>query len=117
MEEEVKAEEKKNGNGWKEVKGGDIFLFGKAGDFLDGELVDVRSEVGENKSVMYDLQSGGKLWSVWGCTVLDGKMHRIMKGEFVRIVFLGEKPSEKRKGRNYKDFQVFVKEHENEGDA
>jgi len=103
--------------GWNEVKGGDVFFFEKVGDSIEGKLVDVRSEIGENKSMMYDLQAGEKLWSLWGSTVLDGKMHRVKKGDFVKIVFLGEKPSEKRKGRMYKDFQVFVKEPENLGDV
>ncbi len=103
---------------WSEIKGGGkVFFFEKEGDALEGKLVDVRSGVGENNSTMYDLQGTHELWSVWGSTVLDGKMKRVNIGESVRIVFLGEKQSEKRKGRTYKDFQVFVKEPENEANG
>ena len=96
-------------DGFKEVKGGEVAEFLKAGDFVEGELVDVRTGVGEYNSAMYDLQTGNKLVSVWGSTVLDGRMRRVKKGDFVRIVFKGIVPKTK-EHREYKNFDVGVRE-------
>ena len=112
MEEKNKSE-----SNWNEVKGGEVFSFDKEGDSFEGKLADVRSNIGENNSMMYDLESAGKLHSIWGATVLDGKMRRVKIGDFVKIVFLGEKPSVKRKGRTYKDYQVFIRESKEESQA
>ncbi len=119
----MEENETENGmEGYKEVRGGDVVVFEKDGDRAEGELVDVRPNVGMHNSTMYDLQSGGKLLSIWGSTVLDGKMRRVRKadpgrkGDWVVIVFKGIVPKTK-EHNEYKDFQVFVKEPENKGDV
>lgn len=116
----MKKTEQTSLEGFKEIKGGEIVSFEKEGDFTEGELVDVRTDVGRHNSTMYDLQNGDKLLSVWGSTVLDGKMKRVSKrtpdraGEWVKIVFHGEKTN--KEGTKYKDFAVGVKEPSQEDD-
>ena len=100
---------------WTEVKGGVMFSFDSEGDSLEGELIDVRTEQGKYKSTFDDIKRGNDLLSVFGSTVLDGRMKRVKIGEFVKIVFKGVQAN--KEGNNYKDYQVFVKEPENEGDA
>jgi len=95
--------------GFDEVKEGEVAEFLKPGDFVEGELVDVRKDIGKNKSMMYDLQIGTRVVSVWGSTVLDGRMRRVKKGDFVRIVFKGIVP-ETSDHREYKNFDVGVRE-------
>jgi hypothetical protein len=96
-------------DGFKEVKGGETIEFVKDGDGVEGELVDVRTNVGKNNSMMYDLEVGGKLVSVWGSTVLDVRMRRVKKGDFVRIVFRGLVPATK-EHREYKNFDVGIRD-------
>ena len=79
------------------------------GDTIEGKLVEVKQDVGVNKSNIYLIQTDGAEApiGVWGSTVLDGKFSNIPVGNWVRIVFTGTKES-KQKGRQpYKTFDVF----------
>lgn len=109
---EVEAKEEE----WKEIKGGNIFNFEKEGEALEGKLVDVRTDQGKFKSVVYDIEKAdNELISLFGSTVLDGRMKRVKIGDSVKIVFKGTVKS--KTGREYADFQVFVKEPENKDDV
>ena len=63
------------------------------GDFIEGILLKSEKEVGENKSMLYHLESEDGLKAVWGSVVLDQRMAFINIGSKIRITFkgLGEK--------------------------
>lgn len=75
---------------------------------ITGKLVGVKSNVGENESMLYTLQTDNGNIGVWGSTVLDTKFAGIQNGSMVKIEPLGKQKSEKT-GRTYNDFRVFVK--------
>ena len=93
---------------WTEAKAGEVFKFEKEGDTLIGKLQFKRTDVGKNKSNMYDIQTEDKLVSVWGTQVLDDKIRLVPIGSEVKIEYLGKKPAEN-SDREYHDFQVFWK--------
>jgi hypothetical protein len=96
---------------WTEIKGGNIFNFEKENETLEGKLVDVRADQGKYKSVVYDIEKAdGELVSLFGATVLDGRMKRVKIGDYVKILFKGTVKS--KTGREYADFQVFTRESE-----
>ena len=74
-------------------------------DAVVGIYLSSQSEVGSNKSMVYNLeQPNGKIISVWGSTVLDSKFKLVKFGDDIRIIYLGKvKPD---KGREYKDFKI-----------
>lgn len=79
---------------------------------VEGTLINVRTEVGPNKSMMYELrQEDGTKVSVWGSTGLDNVMSEIETGKKIKIVFEGMKPA-KRPGQTFKSFKVYVDERE-----
>lgn len=76
---------------------------------VEGEYLGKKDNVGENNSKIYNLRlADGNTVGVWGSTVLDGKMTNVAIGQKIKIMFLGSKPSPNRKGKNYKDFSVYV---------
>lgn len=98
---------------YKEVKPGQT----PAWDFemnkeFEGTLTKVRTEVGPNKSMLYefDLDNGEKA-SVWGSAGLDNTMSEVQTGTKVKIVFEGLKTNENT-GREFKAFRVYVDERE-----
>ena len=100
---------------WKKVESSPVFAFEKKGDELIGLLVSTEADVGPNNSKLYTVeQKGGKKWGVWGSTVLDTRLKNVMVGEEVKIVYLGLKKSDKRKGAEYKDFEVYHRMPEDE---
>lgn len=106
------VEQKTLKGSWKEIKGGNLVNFDKASEFIEGKLVDVRTGQGKFESIVYDIEkNNGELVSVFGSTVLDGRMKRVSIGQFVKIQFNGV--VESRDGRKYNDFSVFVKEQGN----
>lgn len=93
---------------WQEVEStiGDTWDY-KVDKEVTGVLVEKRSEVGPNLSMMYTLEQPDHTQiGVWGSNVLDGKMKAVEIGEEVRIVYKGMAKSEKTK-RSYHDFTVF----------
>ncbi len=73
------------------------------GDSVAGRLVQIQREAGQNKSMLYSVELEDKSISlVWGSIVLDNKMSAIVKGNNIKIIYLGMKPGE----REYKDYKV-----------
>lgn len=102
---------------WKKVEFGESWNPEKAGDSIEGLLVDIESGVGPNESILYTLEVKGQGdISIWGSTVLDTRLKRTKIGEEVKVVYLGKKKSKKRKGATYKDYDVFHREPESSDD-
>jgi hypothetical protein len=99
---------------WKKVEVGNTWdvRTAKAGDEIVGLFVNKQEDVGENHSKLYTLETDKGNVSVWGTSVLDIRLANVKIGEEVKIVYLGSVPSEKRKGKNYHNFDVFHREVE-----
>lgn len=98
-------------NGWLKVEMGDTWKPEKEGDEVIGLYLGKEENVGENGSNLYSLESQDhQNISVWGSTVLDIRMKNVKVGEEVKIVFKGLKDSPNRKGKQYKDFEVYHRE-------
>lgn len=99
-------------NDWKKVEVGDNWNYKELGEGADiiGLYVGKDEHIGENDSTVYRIETDGVTISVWGSTVLDARMTQVKIGNEVRIVYKGSKPSEKRKGKTYHDFEVFQRE-------
>jgi len=84
------------------------WIYEKDGDSIEGVLINVESDVGVNKSMIYSLEtSPGVFVSVWGSVILDQRMTLVKVGQKVRITFKGL--SEKKAGKNpAKIFKVEV---------
>src|SRR3990167_9165592 len=94
---------------WKKVEMGDTWNFEKEPEMI-GLFIGKEENVGENNSNLYTFEVDQKNVSVWGSTVLDTRMKNVKVGEEVKIVFLGLKDSPNRKGKQYKNFDVFHRE-------
>lgn len=79
----------------------------KVNDCVKGELTS-KVPKKDDKSAYYLLEKDGEITLVWGSTVLDRKFESVPLGSKVAIQYLGEKPSEKRRGKMYKDFRVGI---------
>ncbi len=77
----------------------------KKDDAIEGKLLRIDEEVGENKSKLYTLETEDSVRGVWGSTVLDEKMKIFEVGDYVKIVFLGKKKGNR--AEEYKDFDVY----------
>jgi hypothetical protein len=98
---------------WKKVELGNSWDYkaAKKGDEVIGVFLNKEENVGENNSNVYNLESAtGELISVWGSTVLDIRLKNVKLGEEVKIVYLGQLESEKRKGKFYHNFDVYHRE-------
>lgn len=79
-----------------------------ANDFIEGILVRTQEDVGENKSMLYGLETPEGVRSIWGSAVLDERMAFVKVGDKVKITFKGL-AKEKKSGRNpAKIFKVEV---------
>lgn len=78
------------------------------GDNIEGVLVDVKKDLGENNSTLYQLETTpGTFVGVWGSTILDQRMSLISVGAKIRITYKGL--GEKKGGKNApKIFKVEV---------
>lgn len=83
----------------------------EVGEEISGIYLGVETEVGENKSNLYNIEvvedDKTKQLGIWGCRVLEGKMLAVKVGQQVKIKFNGMVKPEK--GREYKSFEVFTK--------
>ena len=77
----------------------------KKDDEIEGKLLRVEEEVGENKSMFYILETEDSVRGVWGSTVLDEKMKIFEVGDYIKIVFLGKKKGNR--AEEYKDFDCY----------
>ena len=76
-----------------------------------GLLVEIRADIGENHSTVYELvQKNGETLQVWGSTTIDGKLNSSDIGKFVKMEYLGMVIG--KSGRQYKDIDVSVWEAE-----
>jgi len=103
-----------NWNNYKEVGTGNVDYFWpdrdkplEVGDCIEGMLTQKTSRA-EEHSASYVLETNEGIALVWGSTVLDRKLQDIALGSKIAIEYLGDKASEKRKGKKYKDFKVGV---------
>lgn len=99
-------------NDWKKIEVGNTWAYkdlGKDAEF-EGLYIGKEENVGENHSTVYSFEVKGDTISVWGSTLLDIRLKNIKQGEEVKIVYLGEEPSEKRKGKTYHNFEVYHRE-------
>ncbi len=72
-----------------------------------GLLVEIRTDVGENNSTIYELvQKDGASLQVWGSATIDGKLRSSDIGRFVKMKYLGM--AKGKSGRTYKDIDVAV---------
>lgn len=78
---------------------------------IEGKLVEVKSNVGANGSMLYVIETKDGKVSLWGSTVLDNKFDSIKRGSMVRIEPQGLVKS-KTGNREYHDYKVFFKEPE-----
>lgn len=62
----------------------------EANQELEGIFVKYESEVGTNKSMLYNMDVKGKPISVWGSAILDTKMVAVKPGDLIKIIYLGK---------------------------
>ena len=93
------------GNAWKPEKDG---------DFVEGLLTRVETNVGPNSSMMYHIEQlkDNEPISVWGSTVLDIRMGEVKVGQQVKITYKGEAKTGGRGGHKPKIFKVEYKDPE-----
>ena len=96
---------------WKKIEIGNSWNFEEAPELV-GLYTGKEENLGENNSTLYtfEISDNNEVVSVWGSTVLDGRMKSIKVGEEVKIVYKGKKDSLKRKGKFFHDFEVFHRE-------
>jgi len=81
----------------------------EVGDEITGIYKDKKEDVGPNNVIIYEIETDEGLIAVWGSSVLDTRMKNIENGTMVKIVYLGEKKSQKTK-RVYRDYEVYMRE-------
>lgn len=100
-------------DGWKKVEVGNSWNYkdlGKDATFV-GVYRNKEEGVGENNSIVYTFEDvNGNLINIWGSTLLDIRLKNIRFGEEVKIHYLGQEKSEKRKGKMYHNFEVYHRE-------
>lgn len=75
---------------------------------FEGSFISTESNVGPNHSNLYTFRvKDGSLLAVWGNTILDTRFKNLEFGELVIIHYLGKVKSEKRKGAEYHNFEVY----------
>ena len=73
------------------------------GVFMTGE-----GDVGPNHSNLYTFKiKDGSFMAIWGNTILDTRFKNLQMGEEVVVHYLGKVKSEKVKGREYHNFEVY----------
>jgi hypothetical protein len=87
-----------------------------AGAELEGLYMGKEENVGPNGSTVHFIEVNGGQLGVWGNAILDTRLKNLKPDgvEMVKIVYKGKVKSEKTKGREYHDFQVFHKPYKPE---
>ena len=95
---------------YKTIEQTDAVSLGEGDDqkkSVGGLLVEIRSSVGPNKSMMYDfVQEDGEILKVWGSSTIDGKITSNHIGKFVVLRF--KRMETGQSGRPYKVIEVGV---------
>ncbi len=62
-------------------------------DSVEGFLVNIQKDIGENKSMLYMIETPDGVKNVWGSAILDSRMSLAKIGDKIRITYkgLGEK--------------------------
>lgn len=89
---------------WKRIEG--FWNPQQEKDEISGKLLQVKEEVGEFKTKGFVLETEKNIMTISGCAVLNRKMETIAIGDFVKIVFLGEREGKDKGKKDYKDFDV-----------
>jgi len=94
---------------WKKVEVAPTWDFREDKELV-GTFVSAETEVGPNKSNLYNFKKeGGEVVGVWGNTILDSRFKSLVAGEKVKVVYLGKETSPKT-GREYNNFDVYKAE-------
>lgn len=98
--------------GWKELTQSSDFPkmwnWDEDGEEIEGILIKVDENVGENESNVYTLElEGGKTVGIWGTAVLDSRLKELELGTKVQIIYKGKKKNPE-SGRTFKDFSVSI---------
>lgn len=81
------------------------------GDFVEGKVLDKKSDIGVNKSWLYSLETPDGVIGVWGSTILDQRMIGIKVDDKIKITYKGL--GESKGGKNApKIFKVEVWEED-----
>ena len=72
----------------------------KDGDLIEGALVQVRHDVGPNKSIVYTIENKNGRFDFFGSTVLDDLMRSVEVGDIIQVKYRGMR-------KNYHVFEVF----------
>jgi len=109
--EEIIKEESINlesdGINWEKQESG-VFKFENKGDILIGELINIEKSNTHNNKV-YKIRTDEGIVTLFGTTVLDSNMVDVGKGNYIKIVYDGETPHEKKGYSPIKQFSVFKK--------
>jgi len=76
---------------------------------VQGLLVEKKSNVGDNASNLYIIETSKGNVSVWGSAVLDSKFSNIRVGTEVKVEYLGKETNPKTK-REYNNYKVYSRE-------
>lgn len=80
-----------------------IFL----GNVVQGIYVDVKRDIGANKSSLYMIETPNNgILGVWGSQLLDDKMSKVKLNNEVRITFKGMEASRTKGYKPWKNFEV-----------
>lgn len=80
----------------------------KESSVFEGIFIAAEGDVGPNHSNLYTFRvKDGSLMAVWGNTILDSRFKNLQMGEEVIIHYLGKFKSDKVKGREYHNFEVY----------
>jgi len=91
---------------WEKVETVPTWDFKEEAEFV-GFFVSVETEVGPNKSNLYNFRTEeNENIAVWGNTILDMRFKNLQLGDKVKVVFKGKELSPKT-GREYNNFEVF----------
>lgn len=93
--------------GWEKMELSPTWDYQEQPEF-EGIYMTKEIGVGPNSSNLYSFRTAnGSEMSVWGNTILDGRFKNLTAGDEVKIVYLGKVASNKVKGREYHNFEVF----------
>ena len=87
---------------FNEAEAGEVFPFEKPGDNITGKVIGIRKGTYGN---VYDIETPEGNKTVFGSTVIDGKITADKMDAIVRIEFLGMATGIK-SGREYKNFKI-----------
>ena len=99
---------------WKNAGDSNVWDYkteGKGAE-LQGIFSEREEHIGENDSNLYSFTVNGERVQVWGSSVLDVRLKNVEVGEEVKITYLGQEKSEKRKGKTYHNFTVLHRKPE-----